>query len=476
MSRHARAIRFIETYCRPPKGHGHGEPLKLARFQKEFLEEALADGVDIAVLETPRGNGKSSGGGALATWALFDDDSTGAPQVPIVATTIGQAIKSCYGVAVSMIKAEPELIRRSLIYTGISTPRVAVPFNEGEMFPISNEPDGLQGLDPSFALIDEMGFQPQESFDSLQLASGKRERSLIMGVGTPGLDRDNALYRLRASVIESGGLPGVVFHEYSAPEGTPIDDREAWRIANPAIEAGFLRESALETAFGLSHSKEGVLPEGAFRVFRLGQWVDGVNSWLGPNGRALWDGLQADYDFVIGAPTYVGVDIGIHRDSTAVVAVQKDDDGHLHAICRLWVPAKDEPVDVTDVMEHVRELARTYDVKAVSYDPHFFDVPAKMLDDEGIHMDEVPQSPERMTPACGSLFELIKRGEVHHDGDTAFARHVLNAVPRFNERGFTLQKSKSRGRIDACIALALAADQALRPEVKPTKEILIAWA
>jgi hypothetical protein len=70
-SRHGRAIRFIETYCKHAKGTGHGERLRLAPFQKEFLEEALADGVDSAILETPRGNGKSSGGGALpvTTWS-----------------------------------------------------------------------------------------------------------------------------------------------------------------------------------------------------------------------------------------------------------------------------------------------------------------------------------------------------------------------------------------------------------------------
>src|SRR4029077_1702465 len=129
MSRWGRAIRFIETYCRAPKGAGHGQPIRLGLFQKEFLEEALADGVDVAAFEMPRGNGKSTFGGGLGAWATFDDDETGAPQVPIVATTIGQAIRSCYGVGVSMIKAEPELYRRALIYTGIATPRVVVPFN-----------------------------------------------------------------------------------------------------------------------------------------------------------------------------------------------------------------------------------------------------------------------------------------------------------------------------------------------------------
>ena len=457
-SRHGRAIKFIETYCRAPKGKGFGRPLRLATFQKEFLEEALADGTDVAILQTPRGNGKSSGGGALAVWALFDNDDTGAPQVPIVATTIGQAIRSCYGVAVAMVKADPELLSRALIYTGIATPRVTVPSNNGELFPISSDPDGLQGLDPSLAIMDEIGFQVEESWSSLRLAGGKRERSLVCGFGTPGLDRKNALFQVRKMYRESGGsIPGVVFHEYAAPPEAEIGDRAAWRVANPAIEAGFLRESALETDLGIT-------PEGLFRVFRLGQWVDGIQSWLGDNGRAVWDALAKPYDFVSGAPTWVGIDVGLKRDSTAVVAVQRDDADMLHALARFWIPTADEPVDVTDVMEYTRELARAYDVRAVSFDPRFFDVPAKMLSDEGLVMEEVPQSVERMTTVCGSLLELIKRGEMNHDGDDILSMHVLNAVPRFNERGFTLQKSKSRGRIDGCIALALAVDQAMRPE------------
>jgi hypothetical protein len=65
-TRHGRAIKFIETYCSAAKGEGHGKPIKLARFQKHFLEEALANGVDAAAMQMPRGNGKSSFGGASA--------------------------------------------------------------------------------------------------------------------------------------------------------------------------------------------------------------------------------------------------------------------------------------------------------------------------------------------------------------------------------------------------------------------------
>jgi phage terminase large subunit-like protein len=417
----------------------------------------------VGVLQTPRGNGKSSLGGALATWALYDDDATGAPQVPIVATTITQAIRSCYGVALSMIRNEPELLGRSLIYTGISQPRVVVPYDDGEMFPISNDPDGLLGLDPSLAIVDEMGFQSIESWDHLRLASGKRQRSLTLGLGTPGLDRENAMYHLRSIVAEGGPQRGVVYHEHAAAPDCAIADRRAWRIANPALRSGFLRASALETDLAIT-------PETHFRIFRLGQWYEGgVDSWLGDDARTRWEALTSPWDFTDGAPTWVGVDVGIKHDSSAVVALQEREDGRYHAIARVWAPQPDRPVDVTDVMQYLRELCQRYAVAAISFDPRFFDVPAKYLHDEGLPMIEVPQSPERMTKAIGGLYEAIMHDQVTHDGDAVFSTHVLNAVPRYNERGFTLAKSKSRGHIDAVIALALAYDRVQRrePEAVP---------
>jgi hypothetical protein len=64
-------------------------------------------------------------------------------------------------------------------------------------------------------------------------------------------------------------------------------------------------------------------------------------------------------------------------------------------------------------------------------------------------------SSERMTPAFGGLFEAIKRQEISHDGHAVYAQQILNAVPRLNERGFTLAKRKSRGKIDSAYALMM---------------------
>lgn len=460
MSRHARAIRFIETYCHVVKGHHAGKLIRLGTFQKEFLEETLAERppVEVGILETPRGNGKSSGGGAIATWAAFDDDDTGAPQVPVIATTVSQAVRSCYGSAVAMVEMEPELANRSLIYTGIGTRRVYVPFNRGELFPISSDVDGLQGLDPSVALADEMGFLSEGSWNALRLAAGKRPRSLTIGVGTPGVNKTNALWMLRSRIRERGRIPGVVFHEYATPLGYDLADREGWQIGNPAMRGSgrrrFLRESALVTDLEL-------VPEASFRVFRLGQWAEGVDSWLGAKGAAIWSGLADPAVPLLEAPTWVGIDVGLQRDSTVVAYVQRRPDMTWHVWAKAWLPTSGEAVDVTDAMGFIRDLGRLYRVESVAYDPRFFDVPAKMLGDEGIRMKKVDQSVQRMTVVCGGLLEAIKRRELHHDGDPLLTTHMLNAKARINERGFTLAKLKSSGRIDGAIATGLALDQAI---------------
>ena len=465
-TRAGRYVRFIEKYCRSPKGVGWGKPLRLASWQKEEIEEWTADDVDAAVESFPRGNGKSVLEAAFGTAAGFMDDETGAPQVPVVATTVGQAMRSVYDNMVSMVRHEPELADRSLIFTGIGSSRIVIPSNEGVIFPVSNEEAGLQGLDPSTALVDEIGFQPISAWSAVRQAAGKRPRSLVLGMGTPGVDVENALYAIRDRAL-STGIHRLYFREWAAEEGCDAADRVEWHRANPALVSGFLRLSALESDY------DEWAGGARFRIFRLGQWVEGYESWLGEDGYRVWRNALQPYELVPNVATWVGVDAAISRDTTAVVAVQvREDNGLLHAVAKFWEPTRDEPTDIADVMAYIRQLADTYKVGAVAYDPRFMDWPAKQLHDEGIPMVEIPQGPERMTGIIGDLYTLIRDGGLTHDDDRTFERHILDAQARQNERGFTLSKGKSRGHIDGAIALALAVDR-YRGKKKPRQPLFI---
>jgi phage terminase large subunit-like protein len=453
-----RAIRFIETYCRSPKGAGHGKPMRLAQFQKNWLAEILAPGVRQAILSCPRGQGKSTLLAALAVWAVFDVNETGQPQVPIVATTISQAKRSVWDVAAKMVAAEPELSRRSITFTGVGDSRIQTndALGGGTCFPIANDVGGLQGGDPSLAIMDEIGFQPLDSWQALVLASGKRTRSLCVAIGTPGLDEQNALWSLRNAHRDGNAPVGFSYTEIAAPDGCDIRNEDNWRIACPALDAGFQNIDALRIAVATS-------PESYFRVFHLGQYCEGVDCWLGDDGANTWGALESAFDFVPNEPTFVGIDVGLKRDSTAVVIGQRRPDGRLHTSARVWMPTATEAIDLSSIMGYIRELDNAYNVVAVAFDPRLFELPAQMLADEGIAMVEFPQSLERTTPAFGSLYEAIKRGEISHDGDPQYQRQILNAVLRLNERGFTLAKAKARGKIDAAYALMMMHDRACHP-------------
>lgn len=454
-----RCIRFISQYCRSPKGEGHGEPLKLAEFQKQWIRDTLAPGVRQSVMIAPRGTGKSTLLAAFACWATFDRHPTGQPLVYIMATTVQQACDSVYDVLVRMIAKEPELSRRSIVKTAVSSAKVVVSYNDAECRPVANDFGALQGKDPTLFVVDELAEQPFSSWAAAVMASGKRAVSCVVGISTPGFEQSekSALWYLREKYLEGDTPKGFVLTEFSAPDDADYHDEQVWIDANPAIREGYLDLGAVRDDYK-------IMPESYFRTYRLAQFVQGTDCWLGPDGRRVWRALKSDYRMVDGADTWVGVDVGLRRDTSAVVIGQRQPDGTLHTTAKIWKPQPDQAIDVTRIMAHLRELNRTYNLVEVAYDRAYFDVQATELADEGIPMVDIPQSPERMVPACGGLYEAVMRGEISHDGAPDYERQILNAMlTHSGEKGYRLTKTKSRGHIDAAIALALCHDRAQHP-------------
>jgi phage terminase large subunit-like protein len=264
-------------------------------------------------------------------------------------------------------------------------------------------------------------------------------------------------------VRDGNAPPDFLWRVFTGEPGAAITDQVNWKRANPSLSKGLPNKAFLRNAAVMT-------PEAAFRTYHLNEPdVTGHDSWLGPDARTVWNALADSYVFDPVQPVYVGVDVGLVRDSTAIVCVQERPDGRLHAVSKVWMPLLGQTVDIAAVTQYLRDLAKRYRVIAISYDPRLFELPAIMLTEGGLPMVEVPQSVEAMTPIVGALFELIHRGGLSHDGDELFGSQVINAVPRLNERGFTLSKSKSapRGHIDAAIALALAVDRyAHKPKPK----------
>jgi phage terminase large subunit-like protein len=154
-SKTGKRFKFIETQLIIPKGHNAGRRIKLARYQKELIEEFDAADVRYGLESLPRGNAKSTTMGAFALSEVFLDPHS--PSVPIVATTVNQAVKAIYRPALRMVALNEELSERSHVYSAIGSQRLTVPDNDAELFPIANDVDGLQGLDPSLGCATRSG-------------------------------------------------------------------------------------------------------------------------------------------------------------------------------------------------------------------------------------------------------------------------------------------------------------------------------
>lgn len=454
-----------------------GAPWRVEPWQASFLKDVFS-GFPEVWLVVPEGNGKTT---TLAGLSLYHTEFRPFAAVPVAAASREQA-------EILYHQAEGFVIRSDRLHETVHSdiqvakgkrktdvPRFTclqgyrrINHHAGGRIQIFAADDRTgDGIIPTLGIIDEPHRLRDLSLYRTWAGKIAKRGGQIVAISTrgePGSDFEETLTRIREQAItrQTRGsftryaTPRVVLHEWAVPEGADVDDIRAVKRANPfsGITVPMLAEKHDSPTTTRHH----------WLRFVCNRPTEDDDAWLGPEGRRLWEDAEDAYQLALGAPTWVGVDVGLKRDSSAVVAVQYRDDGRLHAELRSWLPTVDEPVDVTDIMAHLRDLSRRYKVGAISYDPRFFDVPAKMLYDEGLPLVEVPQSLEHMTPACGHLYELIRSGKVTHPRDHVFTIQVLSAVPRFNERGFTLSKGKSRNRIDAAVALALAVDRAAHPK------------
>lgn len=69
----------------------------------------------------------------------------------------------------------------------------------------------------------------------------------------------------------------------------------------------------------------------------------------------------------------------------------------------------------------------------------------------------------RMVPASQTLYELVVQGNVEHESDPAFTRHIESAVAREAFSGdWRLSKGRSRKKMDAAVAAAMTAHIAVQ--------------
>ena len=411
----------------------------------------------------PRGQGKSTLVAALGVYELM---TGGEGATVIVAAVDERQAGIVFNVAARMVEMNDELASRVQVFKD----RLVVPSRGASFTCLPASPASLEGLDYSLAIVDEIGRVAPETWEVIALAQGKRERSTLIGIGTPGPNEDNVLARLRAYSVDHPEDTSQVYREFSATgfEDHPPSCEHCWELANPALD-DYLHRDALRALLPPKMS------ETHFRRARLCQFVGGNEHPF--IDRDTWNGLSTGLAVSDGAEVVLGVDASLKDDSTAIVIGTVAAKPHFDTLA-VWEKPRDDDgwqVPILDVEQAIRDAARRYKVREVAFDPAYFTRSAHVLEAEGLPMVAYAQSPVRQTAATNDLHSSAMAGLFTHSGDPDLTRHVLNATVKESDKGIRIAKhgnrSRSAPKIDLATALMMAHSRAswLAAQQKPRK-------
>jgi phage terminase large subunit-like protein len=465
-------LEFFPAYLQHPKGPLRGQPFQLEPWQRQFLREFYRRDrrgrriYRLAILGLPRGNGKTALAAALGLYELIA--RTDAPEVYFAAASKDQA-KVALSFARSFVEEGPLAdwitLRSKLTCTA----------SGGVMEVLSSMGSLMHGRAPAAAILDELWAletnQQQEAYGALSSALHKRVDSFLLAITTAGYDRYTLLGRIYEqalawpdlTVSRDGCLTvakdienGQLLWWYGAPADCDLENERIWRRCNPAswVDLRDLRRQLHDPGLG----------ELAFRRLHLNQWTAARDAWL-PTG--LWASLRGDELIPKGANVYVGVDVGISHDTTAVCWAHRLPDGRIIVRARVWA-ANDktahehtpDKVELEEIEAFIRQLADRFRVREVAYDHRFFDRSAELLAKAGLPMVEFVQASAPMGDAYQRFYQLAVEHKLIHDGDKVLAAHIDATAAKPGEHGWKISKRKSRLPIDATVAACMAVARA----------------
>jgi phage terminase large subunit-like protein len=506
----ARAVQFLRRLRHPgannntPKAandNRHPNALQLHDWQERIVRRIYGprhdDGrrvVKTVFLMLPRGNRKTSLAAALSLLHLFGPETVPAGQVIFAASDREQAGIG-FTEAANIVRMDKRLIGATKIYDAHnSAKKIAFPANGSALQAVSSDGRAQHGKTPSFVLIDEIhAWQGRDLWEAIRSGMGKRSGSLMVIATTAGRGNENLGYdqysyarRVASGEIDNPEFLPIIFE---AEPGDNWQDESVWHKVNPGLKHGFPDLDGLRTM--ATEAQHRPAERFAFQQFHLNMWQAASRDPLFDMATYDAGNVPLDLADLEALPCYLGVDMSVNGDLTAVVAAWRHDDGRIVIHPWFFVPGDDLParaqrdgvpyeqwrdqelVTVIDgpviepaaVENQIRELCARFDVQEVAFDPHLARMTMQRLYDDGIPAIEFRQGPLTMGPAIGDLERTVNGRMIRHDGHPVLRHHFDSVVASRNDTGLVrMHKGKKTDRIDGAVAAAMAVSRAVAGE------------
>lgn len=431
-----------------------GQSFSLVAYQREILDRAFTFDAKGKLAYTsyiysePKKSGKTAVSAGVATWWAYTQEAPN--QIFIVANDLDQAQSVTFQTICGLITRNPLLATRAKIF------KSEIRLDNGTVIKaIANDFAGAAGSRHGLVVHDEIWGSTSEAsqrlFDELTRVPTRRNSIRFISTYAGYVGESELLWRLY--------LEGVGPEEHPDGRGTRV---------HPELPIYENRESRMLTYWSHIPRMEWQTAEyyaEQRRTLRPAQFLRlHENRWTSSETRFITEEmyeacLDREHQPILPnhpSQLYVGVDIGIKHDSSAVVAVMREQGKPAVALHRIWKPTSEETVRLEDIVEYLLELKRLYRVKAIVADPNQMLGVIQRLKEKGLPIQEYPQTTGNLTQGGQALFDLIRDKNLRLYPNAELREHLINAVVVESPRGWRLAKDKASKKIDAAVALAMA--------------------
>lgn len=181
-----------------------------------------------------------------------------------------------------------------------------------------------------------------------------------------------------------------------------------------------------------------------------------IESWLNEMP-GTWEECQDDDAAPAdGSDVVVGVDMALKHDSVGVVVAGFLPDGRVGWWHKHYPPVEGRIDHLGVFQDIVGPISDRWRLQSITYDPKYFELPARMMEDHGFQVVEFTQSIERLVPADNFLYQLVRHNKLAHLGGSVLNMHAVNAAWRESESGRYLSKGRASGHMDLIRAGSMA--------------------
>jgi len=371
---------------------------------------------------------------------------------------------------------------------------------------LSSEARSKHGISPAVLIFDELAQfgASREFYDTLIQGRGAHEEPLLWIISTQAADDLAVLSQeIDYALAHAHEDPTVKLFFFTTPPEADLQDREAWKLSNPAL-GDFLSEADMIEAANTAVNMPSA--EGGFRNLRLNQRISATSRFM---SNKIWkeNGEKQNPDALTNGRITAGLDLSGKNDLSSLVVNAFYEKTH-NIFSYFWTPldnAKErskqdrvpyllwikqgfiegvpgKTIDYEYIAKKVAEIHWMHHIDELRFDRWRIDDFQRALNNIGCESyvkdkEDPPtgdalclvnhgQGYKDMTPAIESIEDIFTESKARHNNHPVLTMCAANAVVEFDpadNRKFA--KHKSTGRIDGIVAMAMALNGSELPDI-----------